>query len=390
MKTPTPSSNYIHRSLGRSLLCLTLLIGCFAVSPIVQALNPAPDGGYPGGNTAEGQNALQSLSTGGYNTAVGYLSLISSSTNSFNTALGAGTLLANIADENTATGAGALLSNTIGTNNTATGAFALVSNTAGGYNTAIGTDALSTNTIGSFNTAVGVSAAGQTTGSDNTAIGCAALSYPQTGSSNTVIGCNAGPGPFAGAGDSNIYIGAGVGPALNSESNTIRIGDNLQGAAACYIGGIVGQTATSGSPVFIDANGKLGTLTSSARFKDDIKAMDQASESIFALKPVTFRYKKEIDGLGTSQFGLVAEDVEKVSPDLVVHDKDGKPYTVRYDAVNAMLLNEFLKEHRKVTKRESTVAEQQKQIEALTAGLQEVKADIETRRLTPQTVVSNQ
>jgi uncharacterized coiled-coil protein SlyX len=160
---------------------------------------------------------------------------------------------------------------------------------------------------------------------------------------------------------------------------------------ACYIAGIVGQTATSGSPVFIDANGKLGTLTSSARFKDEIKRMGKASEALFSLKPVTFRYKKDIDPQGTPQLGLVAEDVEKVNPDLVVRDNEGKPYSVRYDQVNAMLLNEFLKEHRKVEELsstvttklatiadlKSTVAQQQKGMEVLTARLNEQASQIQ-------------
>ena len=163
-------------------------------------------------------------------------------------------------------------------------------------------------------------------------------------------------------------------------------------------------------PVLINSDNKLGTTTSSKRFKEDIKPMGKASETLFALNPVTFRYKKEIDSAGTSQFGLVAEDVEKMNPDLVVRDKEGKPYSVRYDQVNAMLLNEFLKEHRKVqeqnskiqqqeatiTELKSTVAQQQKdiqltahqqkQIEALTAGLQKVSAQLEASKPAPQVV----
>jgi hypothetical protein len=167
--------------------------------------------------------------------------------------------------------------------------------------------------------------------------------------------------------------------------------------AACYIAGINGQTASGGTAVFVDANGKLGTVTSSARFKDDIKAMENASESILALKPVTFRYKKQIDVNKTPQFGLVAEDVAKVNPDLVINGRDGKPYTVRYDQVNAMLLNEFLKEHKaflteqhNVENLQSVVAQQQRQIEALTAGLQKVSAQLELSKPATQTVLNNQ
>ena len=118
--------------------------------------------------------------------------------------------------------------------------------------------------------------------------------------------------------------------------------------------------------------------------------MERASEALFAFKPVTFRYKKEIDAVGISQFGLVAEDVEKINPDLVVRDKEGKPYSVRYDQVNTMLLNEFLKEHRKVEEQGAIIAKQQKQIEALTAGLQKASDQLELSKPAPQIVVSNQ
>ena len=130
--------------------------------------------------------------------------------------------------------------------------------------------------------------------------------------------------------------------------------------------------------------GLLGQMASSARFKDNIKPMDKASESILALKPVSFRYRKEIDAKGISQFGLIAEEVAKVDPALVLPDKEGKPYTVRYDQVNAMLLNEFLKEHHQVQDLKAIVAGQQKRIEALTAGLQKVSAQLETSKPAPQ------
>src|SRR5262249_13727721 len=149
-------------------------------------------------------------------------------------------------------------------------------------------------------------------------------------------------------------------------------------------------TIPRGTGVLIDATtGRLGTKPCSQRFKDEIKPMDKASEAIHALKPVTFRYKKEIDAERTPQFGLVAEEVEKVNPDLVVRDAEGKVYTVRYEAVNAMLLNEFLKEHRTVQELKTTVAQQQKEIEALTAGLQKVSAQLEVSKSAPQTVLNN-
>jgi hypothetical protein len=181
-------------------------------------------------------------------------------------------------------------------------------------------------------------------------------------------------------GSNNIYIG-NLGSSA-SESGKIRIGTTGT-QRATFIAGISGATVANGVGVIIDSNGHLGTVVSSERFKDSIKPMDKMSEAILALKPVTFRYKKKLDPDGVPQFGLLAEDVEKVNPDLVARDADGKAYTVRYEAVNAMLLNEFLKARRQIDA-------QQKQIDALTAGLQEVKAHVETRRLTPQTVVSNQ
>ncbi len=178
-------------------------------------------------------------------------------------------------------------------------------------------------------------------------------------------------------GDNNIDIGnQGVG----DESNTIRVGTPGT-QTKTFIAGIR-DTVIEGMEVRVNQNGRLGTVPSSKRFKAEIKPMDKASEAILALKPVTFRYKEEIDPERAPQFGLVAEDVEKVNPDLVMHDADGKVYTVRYDAVNAMLLNEFLKEHRKVE-------HMQKQIEALAAGLQKVSAQLEATRSAPQTVLNN-
>jgi len=264
----------------------------------------------------------------------------------FNTAVGGGALFNNTADDNTAIGANALGNNVSGTDNTAIGGLALRSNLGGAANTATGFHALFSNT----------------TGTGNTANGDGALNNNTDGNGNTALGSGAGA---AAIGDNNVYIGAGMN-GVAGESNT------------CYIASIFGQTSAAGIPVLINSNNKLGTTTSSKRFKQDIKPMNRSSEAILGLKPVTFRYKKDIDPEGTEQFGLVAEDVEKIDPDLVVKDKEGKPYTVRYDAVNAMLLNEFLKEHREVQELKTTVVEQQKQIEALTASLQKITAQLAT------------
>ena len=170
----------------------------------------------------------------------------------------------------------------------------------------------------------------------------------------------------------NIALGRFAGSDVTMVDNVICIGaPGANVSNSCYIGNVWQQP---GGPqaVYVNASGKLGAQVSSRRFKDEIKPMDKASEAILALNPVTFRYKKEIDSKRITQFGLVAEDVEKVNPDLVLHDKEGKPYTVRYDQVNAMLLNEFLKEHRKVEQLEANATRQQQQIEALIAGLQKV------------------
>ena len=381
---------------------------CFGRLPKAEAVVPAPDGGYPGGNTAEGQAALLSLTTGGFNTAVGLLSLRSLTEGSFNTGIGAGTLIASMGSENTATGAGALLSNTIGNYNTANGAFALFSNTQGFAQTAIGDRALFSNTTGDFNTAVGYQALNRNidgnantanglsallnniTGNGNTSHGYRALVENTTGSGNTAVGASALTANTTGS--SNIALGSTAGINVVSASNVICIGAQVSGANvsnSCYIGQIFGVTSSGGTAVFINGSGKLGTTTSSRRFKEEIKPMERASEALFALKPVTFRYKKDLDSARTPQFGLVAEDVEKVDPDLVVRDKEGKPYSVRYEQVNAMLLNEFLKEHRRNEEQQATIARQQKQIEVLVAGLQKVSAQLEVITPAPQTALNN-
>ena len=364
------------------LLMITLLLA-FGLIPLAKAVVPSPDGGYPNFTTAEGTKALQSLTTGPANTAVGWFSLFSNTEGSFNTGVGAGTLLFNIGDQNTGEG----------TENTAIGAVALLFNTTGGLNTATGVQALEANTSGDANTATGVSALqNNTTGLDNTATGASALVSTTTGNNNTAVGVSAlfnNP-----AGSSNIALGGLAGQSVTTASHVICIGDPGQDVSnSCYIGQIFGQTSAGGVPVIINTNHKLGTTTSSKRFKENIRPMDKTSEALFSLKPVSFRYKKEIDPAGTSQLGLVAEDVEKINPDLVVRDEEGKPYSVHYDQVNAMLLNEFLKEHRTVqelksivTKQEAAAAQQQKQIEALTASLQKVSALIEASKPALQVV----
>ena len=327
LKTTTlPVRKSINRSpLRRAFLLIPLVLAWVALSPTTQA-KEKPDGDLGGFNTAEGTGALFSLDGGAYNTAMG---------------------------------SDALYSNTFGSFNTATGAAALNSNITGFNNTATGVDALSYNETGGGNTATGFQALAGNTGSGNTAIG-------------------AGAGRSLTTGDNNIDIGNN---GMGGESNIIRIG--TQGEQTnTYIAGIFAVSVPNGLGVVVDSTGHLGTVASSQRFKDAIKPMDKASEAILALKPVTFHYKKELDPEGISQFGLVAEEVEKVNPDLVARDADGKVYTVRYDAVNAMLLNEFLKEHRKVEQLE-------KQVETLTAGLERVKAQVGVSKALPQMVLKD-
>ena len=269
--------------------------------------------------------------------------------------------------------------------NTAVGFHALNASQTGGFSTAVGFKALGNSTQQS-NDAFGYKALGNnTTGAQNVAVGDLALFNNQSGNNNVALGYRAG---LQATGDNNVYIGTYI-TGHPGESNT------------CYIRSIFGQTTSGGVPVLIDGDNKLGTTTSSKRFKEEIRPMGTSSEAVLALRPVTFRYKHEIDPAGISQFGLVAEDVEKINRDLVVRDNEGKPYSVRYDQVNAMLLNEFLKEHRRVKELEATVAQQrkdseatavrqQKQIEALTAGLQKVSAQLELSKSAQQVAENNQ
>ena len=386
------------------VVLIAFVLSSLALAQRAQAVSPAPDGGYPGGNTAEGQSALFSLTSGTFNTAVGFSALRSNTEGNFNTAAGAGTLLANTGYQNTAVGAGALLSNTTGFGNTADGAFALFSNTEGGDNTAVGINALFNNTTGEGNTATGVFALlSNTTGGDNTAMGGSALSSNTTGNDNTAIGVGALDGNSTGS--SNIAVGNFAGSGLTTGNNNIDIGhvgfagesDTIRigvGQTRAFIEGVSG-TVVAGTGVVVTASGQLGVSPSSERFKENIKPMDKASEAILALNPVTFRYRKEIEAARRAQFGLVAEEVAKVNPALVVCDKEGRPFSVRYDQVNAMLLNEFLKEHRKGEEQdlaiselksalrqqekrfESKLAQQEQQIAALTTNLQRFASDIE-------------
>jgi uncharacterized coiled-coil protein SlyX len=464
-----------NRLLSHLRFTSVLVLACFAFLPNARAQlpPPAPDGGYLNANTAEGQNALFSLTTGVDNTAIGCVSLRSNTEGGYNTATGAAALFKNITgsqntangafalvnnssgnnntangmlalqantigDDNTANGWQALASNTTGNQNTANGWQALLHNTTGTQNTANGSEALKNNTTGNSNTANGSGAllanttsfgntatgfvalfanttgggnmangAGalqaNTTGDGNTASGYQALVANTTGSSNTALGYRAGINHITGS--NNLYIGN---EGVDGENNTIRLGSGGLHTKT-FIAAIRAHSTgvADAIPVLIDSQSQLGTLSSSRRFKNAIKPMDQASEAILALKPVTFHYKS--DATNKPQFGLIAEEVAKVNPDLVVRDENGEIYSVRYDAVNAMLLNEFLKEHTKVEKQnrriheqeatiaqlESAVVKQQKGMELLAARLKEqdskiekVSAQFELSKPSPQTVLN--
>ena len=374
-------------------LRIVFILACFAVLPGAQALlpPPPPDGGYINENTAEGdyalyhltsgaentavgRSALTFLTSGNYNTAVGSLALENNTTGSFNTAIGTQALYSlTSGQDNTAVGMSALVNTTSGNFNTANGFGALLLNTTGIQNTATGAFALQSNTIANNNTADGFQALRNNTRGSNTAIGSKALLHNSTGSFNIGLGVSAGANLTTGS--NNIAIGN---YGVAAESNTIRIG-RVQ--TRTFIKGISG-VAIAGAGVVVNANGQLGVVASSADFKHEIRPMGEESEAILALKPVSFCYDQDIDEQSLPQFGLVAEDVEKVNPDLVLRNEEGKPYSVRYEAVNAMLLNEFLKEHQ-------TVQELKKQVAELTAGLQKLSAQLELNKSAPQTVLNN-
>jgi len=422
---------------SRKIIVTTVLsaLVCFGILPGGQAEGPAaPDTALAGGNTADGQLALAGLTSGIYNSAFGIYALLSNGTANFNTGVGGVTLLSNTGTQNTAVGAAALLSNTTAGSNTAVGTFAMFVNSTGADNTAVGDEALefnvsaftnaavgtfalqnndsSGNGTATFNTAVGGFALrANVDGTSNTAVGAGAIESGDGGNDNTAVGFLAGNditgnsntclGQLAGSnltsGEGNIYIGAQVQAGAAGEFEFIRIGNDTAFTFPydTYIAGIFGRANDPGTATtcFVDANGKVASVFSSRRYKHDIKPMDNASEAILALKPVSFHYNS--DAKNTPCFGLIAEEVAAVNPDLVIRDKTGEPMTVRYDQINAMLLNEFLKEHKKVEELQVTVAQQQKGMEVLTAQLKEqaaqiqkVSAQLEVKKTAPQVVAN--
>jgi len=323
-------------------------------------------------NTAVGDGASQVNTTGYDNTAIGNTALAANTTGYTNTAIGAGALAANtIGSSNTAIGQAALYLNTIGFNNTAVGNAPLRANTEGSYNTAIGVFPLISNTTGTDNTALGNQPLlDNTTGSHNIGIGFGALSANTTGSNNIAIGYEAGFG-LTNATGNNIDIGN---QGALTDSGTIRIGTPFSpNCTTCqtsaFIAGIYGtSTGLPGVTVVVDSNGNLGTISSSRRYKEDIQDMGDATNGLMHLRPVSFRYKKAFDdGSKPVQYGLIAEEVADVYPDLVARSADGQIETVKYQVLGSMLLNELQKQN-------TTIAAQKEQIRSLEERLAKVES----------------
>jgi hypothetical protein len=361
MKTKNMTTSQLRNSINRSpwrrgVFLLPLALACFGLlPPKAFGVSPAPDGGYVGWNTAEGQDAL--------------LSLVPGAGNGFNTAIGGR----------------ALYLDTTGQGNTAIGAFALSANTSGDQNVAIGQSALAHNTA-SGNVAVGFQALFNNTSSGNS---YQALFNQRDGLYNNGFGWKALYNNVSG--DNNTAIGHAAGLNITGNGN-VDIGANVRGVAGenniTRIRNIGTTPYNTGRMVQVDSNGKLGYVVSSRRYKEEIKPMDKDSEALFALKPVSFRYKDDIDPAHAKMFGLIAEDVAEINPDLVVRNAEGEVDTIRFDSINAMLLNEFLKQHRKVQRMEvnvaqqrkdfeATIAQQENEIESITASLREHAAQIQ-------------
>jgi hypothetical protein len=332
-------------------------------------------------NTASGWDTLASNTTGGANTAIGFDVLESNTTGIYNAAIGASALSSNTTgNNNTASGYQALQFNTTGSANTASGSNALLSNTTGSNNVASGINALYSNTSGGYNVASGFQALLNTNAGANTALGSSALQNSTTGTYNTAIGANAGVNVTTGS--NTIEIGN---PGYSSDSGVIRIGCTSNCGAlgagpqtTAFVAGIYGVTtsASNAVPVLIDSNGNLGTISSSRRYKEDIQDMGDTSSGLLRLRPVTFRYKHPYeDGSKPTQYGLIAEEVAEVYPDLVARSADGQIETVKYQVLDSMLLNELQKQN-------ATITAQKDQIRSLEERLARVEAALERTSLT--------
>src|ERR1017187_2562937 len=345
------------------------------------------------GNTALGTGALALNTTGSSNTASGYQALLNNQTGVDNTANGFEALAVNNGDDNTASGYQALGNNATGSDNTASGLHALYSNIDGNENTAGGVSALSSNTHGNHNTASGSGALQYNTfGVGNTAIGYQALQYNTFGGANTAIGYQA---LLNSTGQNDIALGVGAGYLLTDGSYNIMIGSTGQGAddhtirmgdvqTRAFIAGIrsVKTGSSDAIPVVIDSIGQLGTVSSSRRFKEDIQDMGDSSGGLLRLRPVTFRYRQPFaDGSKPMEYGLIAEEVAEVYPDLVAHSADGQIESVKYQVLDSMLLNELQKQNRELQaqkqhaqKQDETIRQQQEQNRKLEARLAALEA----------------
>jgi Chaperone of endosialidase len=360
------ASGYNNTGVGVSALTAsTSGLGNTAVGSM--ALNANTSGAN---NTASGLMALASNTNGYGNVASGYNALAGNINGYDNTACGVSTLAHNNGNFNTAIGAVTMLWNATGGSNTANGAYALTANISGSCNTANGFQAMNQFTNGLNNVASGFQAMGYSvSGTNNVAVGAGALIYAN-GTNNIALGYFAGMQ----VGNNNIDVG-NAGSTL--ENNTIRIGSSQ---SQTYIAGISGVTISpSGAPVYVNANGQLGTVNSSRRFKEAIQDMTGLSDVIFSLRPVAFHYLPELDPLRTPQYGLIAEEVEQVAPELVLRDAKGSVLSVRYEQINAMLLNEFLKEHKTVEAQTTEIQSQSAEIQDLKARLNKLEQLFKTR-----------
>jgi len=378
---------------------------CFGLLPGAKALEPAaPDTALAGGNTVDGYLALGSLNGGFYNSAFGAFSLLSLTTGNFDTSIGAGALLSDNGGTNTAVGAAALINNLVAADNNAFGAFALLNNDSSGngsanFNNAFGRNALTNNVDGDENDAFGDNAIEEnTTGSQNTAMGDDALDGNTTGNGNTAMGKEAGNSIIDG--NDNVAIGHNAGIGIVHASRNIAINVEEAGPFAdfddtCFIGSIFGEIVSdpgSQTAVFVDQFNNVGIFNSSRKYKHDIQPMDKASETLYQLKPVIFKFNS--DWKGTTQYGLIAEEVEKVDSQLVSH-KDGEIVTVHYEQINSMLLNEFLKEHKKVEEQQASISQLKSEMQTMVAQLKEqgaqiqkVTAQLEVSKPAPQVVAT--
>jgi hypothetical protein len=386
-KKRTTKGNQIMKNRGTILVAILPVLACFAFLPGARAI--CNEGCGSNFNTFEGEDALISVTTGSGNTAFGWRSLFSDADGSFNTAVGGGALVLNNGGSDTAVGAGALLLNTTGVENTAVGTDALVFNTIASNNNAFGAFAMlnndsSGNGLANFNNAHGRFALqANVDGTQNNAFGDEAMFSNTSGNFNTAVGDDA---LFSNdTGSSNVAVGDEAGTDVVTGSNIICIGAGVTGGGpfadlsnTCYIGSIFDEPVSdpgSATAVFVDQFNVLGFNSSTRRVKHDIQPMDKASEPLFALKPVTFKYNT--DKKERTQFGFIAEEVAQVNPDLVSHDKDGSAVSIRYEQINAMLLNEFLKEHKKVEQQQASITQLKSEMQTMVAQLKEQAAQIQ-------------